>query len=144
MYMRTFKSLMLSGDACRENCLFMLKTPILNTWELHELKWTDIWWWWNDKTENECMFFSNIDFTNGILIHSTNLQPISFFSSHWWYMIFNTTSNKNLHKQRQTCLIDLLFGLMFLKHCIWNNWIKSRPKWRSTKVTYIWPRASEM
>ena len=32
--MRTFKSLMLSGDACRENCLFMLKTPILNTWEL--------------------------------------------------------------------------------------------------------------
>ena len=37
-YMRTFKSLMLSGDACRENCLFMLKTPILNTWELHELK----------------------------------------------------------------------------------------------------------
>ena len=33
-YMRTFKSLMLSGDACRENCLFMLKTPILNTWEL--------------------------------------------------------------------------------------------------------------
>ena len=133
--MRTFKSLMLSGDACRENCLFMLKTPILNTWELHE-SWNEriyAWWWWNDKTENECMFFSNIDFTNGILIHSTNLQPISFFSSHimhFWSMCF-------LWVKCESMQLNLLLQWLFW-FAIWKRFSKKDLKNGTIKVRYIY------